>query len=126
MDDEDQIYLLRVHSNDQGRVPIHFSNATPHDDLIRSIGREAVSLWNQALSMAGISWRIYLDETKDVNVGDNRYNILNMPNERDRRYAGIAQFYADPETGELIATNSNVIMPDIEELLEKNGDRLCL
>ena len=116
---EDQVHLLRVHPDDQGRVPIYFSNATPHDDLIRSIGREAVSLWNQALSMAGLSWRLYLDETKDVNIGDNRYHILNMPNERNRRYAGVAQFYADPETGELIATTSNTVMPDVKTLLEK-------
>ncbi len=118
-DYEDHVRLLKVHPNDQGRVPIHFSNATPQDDLIRSIGREAVSLWNQALSMAGISWRLYLDETKDVNIGDNRYHILNMPNERNRRYAGVAQFYADPETGELIATTSNTVMPDIKAMLEQ-------
>ncbi len=118
VDYEDQIRLLRPHPNDKRRVPIYFSNFTSHDDLIRSIGREAVSLWNQALSMAGLSWRLYLDETKDVNIGDNRYHILNMPSERNRRYAGVAQFYADPETGELIATTSNVIIPDIKESLE--------
>ena len=119
VDYEGQIRLLRVHPNEDGLVPIHFSNFTPQDDLIRSIGREAVSLWNQALSKAEVSWRIYLDETKDVNIGDNRYHILNMPNERNRAYSGLAQFYADDETGELIATVSNVIIPDIQEFLEQ-------
>ena len=83
------------------------------------MGREAVSLWNQALSKAGVSWRLSLDETKDVNIGDNRYHILNMPNEKNRSYAGLAQFYADDETGEVIATASNVIIPDIQDILEK-------
>lgn len=118
-DYENRIHLLRVHPNERGVVPIYFSKTTPQDDLIRSIGREAVSLWNQALSKAGVSWRLLLDETKDVNIGDNRYHILNMPNEKNRSYAGLAQFYADDETGEVIATSSNVIIPDIQDILEK-------
>ena len=103
-DYESQIRLLRVHPNEKGVVPIYFSKFTPQDDLIRSIGGDAVFLWNQALSKAGGSWRLYLDETKDVNIGDNRYHILNIPNERNKQYAGLAAFYADDETGELIAT----------------------
>ena len=118
-DYENRIRLLRVHPNEKGVVHIYFSKATPQDDLIRSIGREAVSLWNQALSKAGLSWRLFLDETKDVNIGDNRYHVLNMPNEKNRSYAGLAQFYADDETGEVIATSSNVIIPDIQDILEK-------
>lgn len=117
-DYEDQIRLMRVHPNEKGLVPIHFSKFTSQDDTIRSIGREAVSLWNQALAKAGVSWRLYLDETKDVNIGDNRYHILNIPNERNKSYSGMAQFYADDETGELIATVSNVIIPDIQEFVE--------
>ena len=118
-DYENRIHLLRVHPNEKGVVPIYFSKATPQDDLIRSIGRDAISLWNQALSKAGVSWRLSLDETKDVNIGDNRYHVLNMPNETNRSYAGLAQFYADDETGEVIATASNVIIPDIQDILEK-------
>jgi len=119
VDYEDRIRLMRVHPNEKGLVPVYFSTFTPQDDLIRSIGREAVSLWNQALSKAKVPWRLYLDETKDVNVGDNRYHILNITNERNRSYAGLAQFYADDETGELIATVSNVIIPDVQEFLEQ-------
>ncbi|MDE0150893.1 MAG: hypothetical protein OXK80_00130 [Bdellovibrionales bacterium] len=118
-DYEDRIRLMRVHPNEKGLVPIHFSNSTPQDDLIRNIGREAVSLWNQALAKAKVSWRLYLDETKNVNIGDIRYHILNITNERNKSYSGIAQFYADDETGELISTVSNVIIPDTQEFVEK-------
>lgn len=119
VDYEDQVRLQRVHPNEEGFVPLYFSTFTPQDDLIRSIGREAVSLWNQALSMAGVSWKLYLDETKDVNIGDNRYHILNMPNERNTLYSGLSQSYVDDETGEVIATASNVIISDVEEKLEQ-------
>ena len=118
LDYENRIRLLRVHPNEKGLVPIHFSNLTPHDDLIRSIGRDAVSLWNQALSKADVSWQLHLDETKDVNIGDNRYHILNIPNEKNKPYAGFADFYADDETGELIATASNVILSGIQDALK--------
>ena len=118
-DYEDQIRLMRVHPNEKGLVPIHFSNRTPQDDVVRNIGRESVSLWNQALTKAGVSWKLYLDETKDVNIGDIRYHILNISNERNKSYSGIAQFYADDETGELISTVSNVIISDVKDFVEK-------
>ena len=105
-DYEEQVRIFRV--NPLSDVTLHFSNLTPKNDKIRTIGREAVSLWNQALEKAKVSLRLILDESKDVSVGDNRYHIINMPVELGPRYAGVGQWYADDETGEVIASSSNV------------------
>ena len=119
-DYEDNILLLRVHPNSQNQIVLHFSNLTPKDEKIRSIGREAVSLWNQALKKAGLSLTLRIDERKDVSIGDIRYHALNLFDQSSKRLVGVAQFYVDEKTGQKISTNSNVFLHSIIEGLKDN------
>ena len=116
-DIEENILLKRIHPDSNGQIPLYFSNITPKDEKFRNIGREAVSLWNQALKKAGLSIELTINEEKDVNIGDNRYHILNIPRERDQAYIGVAQTYIDHTTGEVLSTTSNTIISDIVEYL---------
>ena len=115
---EKNILLPRVHVIPGQPVSLYFSSLTPEDKKIRAIGREAVSLWNQALGRSSLKMRLKLDESRDVNVGDNRYHIINIPSSRYRDYGGVGIGHVDHNTGELIASAANTIIPDLIEGLE--------
>ena len=63
-------------------VRYYFSHLTPNKDSVRRIGRESVNIWNQVFTQAGVSCPqegcFVLDETRDVPLGDIRYNVFNF------------------------------------------------
>ena len=118
-DYENNILLTRIQPNRNNQIVMHFSKLTSKDEKVRSIGRSAVSLWNQALEKAGLSLSVVLDESKDVSVGDIRYHTLNIVSD-PHAPAGLGQRYVDDDTGQVIASSSNVYLnPIINVLKEK-------
>ena len=93
----------------------HFSNQTSQLQWIRDLGRLAVDLVNKALKEAGrgseYEIEMVLDENgADKEVGDIRYNILNMILSEGET---VEQFnmgwnVADPVTGEVVSATANV------------------
>ena len=118
-DTQENSLIMRVQPNSKGQIILHFSNLTPKDAKIRSIGLEAVSLWNQALSKAGLPITLVLDQTTDASIGDNRHHILNMPLNKASRLSGVAQMYIDDETGEVISSGSNTLLNQIMDILKE-------
>ena len=118
-DYENNILLTRVQPNRNNQIIMHFSNLTSKDEKIRSIGRSAVSLWNQALQKAGLSFSLTLDESKDVSVGDIRYHILNIVSD-PHLPAGLGQRYVDDDTGQVVASSSNVYLNSIVNALKES------
>ncbi len=116
---EEKINLLRPQPDKDGNIHIHFSRLTPKNDKTRSIGREAVFVWNQALEKASLPLKLVLHEDKDVNLGDSRYHVLHIPEELKKAYGGIAQTLVDDETGEVISSTSTVLLDDYKFFLEK-------
>ena len=116
---EKKINLLRPQPDSNGKVHLRFSHLTPDDDKIRSIGREAVSVWNQALKKASVPLSLVLHENQDVNLGDSRYHVLHIPTELKKAYGGIAQTLVDDETGEVISSTSTVLLDDYKFFLER-------
>ena len=116
-DYENNILLTRIQPDRNNQITLHFSNLTSKDEKIRSIGRSAVSLWNQALQKAGLSLSLVLDESKDVSVGDIRYHVLNIVSD-PHRPAGLGQRYVDDDTGQVVASSSNVYLNSILSVLK--------
>ena len=116
---EDNVFLFKINPNARNRIVLNFSTLTPKEDKVRNIGREAVSLWNQALRKAGLSLSLVIDETQDVPVGDIRYHVLNIPREQTTSYSGIAQWYVDDETGEVLSSSSNLPLPKAIDLVKQ-------
>lgn len=107
-DYQKNVYVVR--HNPKRDIVYYFSDNTPKEKWIRDIGRESVKLWNQAFKKADLKIQIRLEESKDVPLGDIRYNVLNMMDDKylNNPYGGYGPALQDPHTGEIISTTSNV------------------
>ena len=97
----------------------YFSKQTPKDDenqWVRSLGQLAVDLLNRAFQEAGRDSvdkiKITLDDSgADKEVGDIRYNILNLmvtEGLSNRGLLGLGPNVANPITGEVVSATANV------------------
>ena len=96
-------------------IVYRFSSISSKNKLVRNLGREAINIWQQVFDKAGVSCPdgkcITLDESKDVELGDTRYNVLNIVWTKNTpthgRLAGYGPSIADFETGEIISATAN-------------------
>ena len=97
----------------------HFSKQTPNDSenqWVRTIGKLALALLNKAMEEAGRDSnhkiKIVWDEKgEDKEVGDIRYNILNLmvtPGKTKIGLLGLGPNVANPITGEVVSATANV------------------
>ena len=107
-------------------IVYHFSHLTPKQDYVRNIGRETVNLWNQAFKKAGVFCPqgdcFVLDETKDVELGDLRYNVLNLLAPEDllsSSLLGYGPMVSDFRTGEILSATSNVYLSSYYYFLQR-------
>ena len=98
----------------------YFSKQTPKEEWVRDFGRKAVKYWDVVFQKAGensdYKIRIVLDETQDRELGDIRYNIINLmmpPSSKSNDPLGYGPNIADPITGEIISTTANVWVNNI-------------
>ena len=106
----------------------HFSKNTPPSDPedpldYRDIARLAVEIWNQAFEHitqgTGKKIRLVLAEEEDKDLGDLRYNVINLIKTRDLSgpstgFLGIAPSYVYSDTGQIIGTTANVVVHNVE------------
>lgn len=110
----------------------HFSKNSTLDPFYRDIGREAVNVFNRAFEIitkgSGKKIKVVLaDSTKDdQDLGDPRYNILNMVKTEELSslsFTGNSNFvllgmvpqYVHPNTGQVIGSTVNVFIQSIEK-----------
>ena len=102
----------------------YFSKQTPNDpenQWVRDIGRLALNLVNKALQEAGRDSehkiKVSLDKTgADKEIGDIRYNILNLLISDGKAIGGLLGFgpnVANPITGEVVSATANVWVSNI-------------
>ena len=97
----------------------YFSKQTPKDDYVRDFGRQAVQLWNKAFQEAGkgsdYKIEIVLDESEEKELGDIRYNIINLmysPGQKEQ-LIGLGPNISNPITGETLSATANVWLNQI-------------
>ena len=97
----------------------YFSKQTPKNDWVRDFGRLAVDYWDKAFQEAGkdsiYKIRIVLDESEDKELGDIRYNIINLIQspQSDSYFLGLGPNIANPITGEVLSATANVWVTNI-------------
>lgn len=132
--------LIHFHTNKKETIiKWHFSNYTVANgkegiadnegDFYRDIGQEAVDIWNRAFQIitrdSGKTIRVKLaDKEGDKDLGDLRYNILNLVKVTTLRgqrssLAGIAPSFIKADTGQIVGTTSNVFIHNISKIYEK-------
>lgn len=112
LEDTDKNNFITRH-NPNKDIVYHFSKQTPKDDWYRNIGRETINLWQQAFKKAGLKINIRVDESFDVDLGDIRYNIINITPKPSKSLAGFGPFTVDTKTGEIISANLNVYVDNM-------------
>ena len=102
-------------------IDFHFSTTTPKDPEIRQAARKAVEAWDHAFKKAGTRYSINLKDgpnDRDVNIGDIRYNVINIIDDKDRgRTLGFGPSVADPLSGEIISATTNIYLNPIRSSL---------
>ena len=121
---EDNDRFLRTTRFDpqSGEIRWHFSRQTPQTKWVRDLGRKAVQLLNRAFKEAGKysdrKIKVVLDEREDQEVGDIRYNVLNLivtEGKSNSGLFGLGPNVANPITGEVISATANVWVSNILE-----------
>ena len=124
--EEDHNRFLRTTRFDpQAReIKWYFSKQTPNneeDRWVREMGHLAVDLVNKAFEYAGRDSehkiKIVLDDkAEDKEVGDIRYNILNLmltEGKPNRGLLGLGPNVANPITGEVVSATANVWVTNV-------------
>ncbi|MCZ0933430.1 MAG: hypothetical protein OXJ52_09820 [Oligoflexia bacterium] len=93
----------------------YFSKQTPKDpehEWVREMGKLAVELINEAFErIGGDKLKVVLDPNEEKEVGDTRYNILNLIVTKGKSGAGLLGLgpnVANPITGEVVSATANV------------------
>lgn len=94
----------------------HYSKNSTSDTEIRAIAEKAVKIWDRAFEIitekSDTKIKVVLDEKEDKDLGDLRYNIINMVKTTDvgggSGLLGYAPSYVNPNTGQIIGTTANV------------------
>ena len=105
----------------------YFSKQTPNNKWVREMGHLAVDLVNKAFESAGRDSnhkiKIVLDDkAEDKEVGDIRYNILNLmltEGKPDRGLLGLGPNVANPITGEVVSATANVWVSHVLNIYTK-------
>lgn len=112
-DSEKEIRMARHNPNKD--IVYYFTDQTPKDRWYRDMGREAINIWSQAFQKAGLKINIRLDESKDVPLGDIRYNVLHIVNKTIGGNLGFGPSLTDADTGLIVSSSMNLTMEDISE-----------
>ena len=93
----------------------YFSKQSSRDH--RKFGRMAVALWNEVFQLAGKGQiKIVLNETVERELGDIRYNIINLiqtQSESDSGVLGFGPNIYNPVTGEIVSATANIWVTSI-------------
>lgn len=126
--------MMRFHTDRKETViRWYFSKNSTADPFYLEIAREAMSIFNQAFQMltkgTDKSIKVVLDETERKDLGDLRYNVMNLFKteeighiglHRDGVVFGYAPSYVNPVTGQIIGATANIILPTLlEESFQK-------
>ena len=104
----------------------YFSKNSTKDQKYRDIAHRAIEIYNRAFEIitADSNQKIKVELAGDIKddkeLGDMRYNIINLVQTdqigRDGSLFGIAPSYVHSNTGQIIGTTSNVIVHTIEDI----------
>lgn len=98
-------YFVNRFNPKNKKIVFHLSKGSP--SWTENMAREAISEWNNTFKPMGMEITL---STERKNLGDIRYNIINMISQPDTtfRWGGYGPTLTDPTTGEIIAATTNL------------------
>ncbi len=114
-DFEKNVFLTRFNPKNK-EIVFYFTNPSPQN--IRIVGQQAVDAWNETFKQAGTGITVRLDTSKDVDLGDLRYNTINLIDGlTSYSLLGFGPSITDPQTGEIISATSNIHVTPVKSNL---------
>jgi len=103
--DFEKDYLVNRFNPNNKKIVFHLSKGSPA--WTEPAAKEAIAEWNRVFGSMGMEVSLSTDRK---NLGDLRYNIINMISQPDSsfRWGGYGPSVTDPMTGEIISATSNV------------------
>lgn len=118
-EDFDKLVLLNRFNPENKVIEYYFSTNTSKE--MREVGRKGIEAWNHAFQEAGTGIKVVLNESRDVELGDIRYNILNIVDTKDGSgLLGYGPSISDSESGEIISATTNIYANPFREGLIAN------
>ena len=122
-----QVRMIRFHTDKkENLIKWYFSKNSTTDPYYLEIAREAVRIYNQAFQIltkdADKKIKVVLDETERKDLGDTRYNIINLfyaeeigtaSLVRNSILFGVAPSYVNPNTGQVLGATANIILHNL-------------
>ena len=123
----DQERMIRFHTDKkENLIKWYFSKNSTTDPYYLEIAREAIRIYNQAFQIltkgTDKKIKVVLDETERKDLGDTRYNIINLfyaeeigtaSLVRNSILFGIAPSYVNPNTGQVLGATANIILHNL-------------
>ena len=108
-------YLNRF---DPRKKEIRFFYSVNTPEWAKPMAKLAVKAWDDAYQQANTGIHVVLDESKSVQLGDLRYNIINIvESQSSGRLFGFGPSIVDPSTGEIISATANIHATPMKEWL---------
>ena len=118
-EDHDRFFRTTRFDPQTGEIRWYFSKRSSKEEWVRDIGRQAVALLNRAFQEAGKGSKhkikIVLDESEEKELGDIRYNVLNLivSDITSGIFFGLGPNVANPITGEAISATANIWVSNV-------------
>ncbi|MBT3984282.1 MAG: hypothetical protein HOE90_23200 [Bacteriovoracaceae bacterium] len=117
-DFEKKTFINRFYPKD-GKIIYHFTKNSSKE--LRPAMIEVAKAWNQAFKDAETGITFEIDESFDVNLGDIRYNALNiLDGISDNGHLGFGPSIADPMSGEIISASANMLVNPIRSMIMRD------
>ncbi len=115
-DDIDKNFLIARHNIKRGKIEYRFTHNSP--EKYRPVAIKALKAWESAFKQAGMDVKFEIKaDAPDVNLGDLRYNIINLIDENGGRFLlGYGPSIIDTQTGEIVSATANIRVSAIREI----------
>lgn len=121
-------YLFLQRFNPENKViEFHMSHGMAQSKIARELAEEALGYWNKAFKLAGTGITVRLNTEKTVDLGDLRYNVLNII---DRVASGnlsgggllfgVGPSISDPKTGQIVSVSNTLHVDSFRAIAVKD------
>ncbi len=114
-DAQDKLNMLNRFYPKDGKIVYYFSKQTP--EHMKEVARESIRVWDEAFQKAGTGIRIVLNESRAIDLGDIRHNIINIIDTKNGgNLLGYGPSVVDSLSGEIISASANIYVDPFREI----------
>lgn len=104
------------------KIVFNFSKTSPKEPAVfRQAAKDAILEWDKAFKKAKLDVELVVDESKDVDLGDIRYNVIDLIDDpMNSGLLGYGPTLADTKSGEIVASSTHIYASNFVNILTEN------